>query len=183
MELYLIRHAQSQKKLRSCVAADACSILAIKGECVPHLKLGVPRRNCVGAFREVGTIGHQRTIERFGKKTDLGRRRTDIGEAPAVDDMVIEPVVAAEPITVLYSEKGWIRTAKGHLAGDAALKFKEGDRERLRIAAQSSDSLSVFASNGRFYTLGADRLQQAHRVLACVRHRRVASDRRQRAPQ
>lgn len=66
-------------------------------------------------------------------------------------------------MTVILSEKGWIRAAKGHLDDKAAadLKFKEGDGPRFAIHAQSTDKVLVFGTNGRFYTLGCDRLPSA----------------------
>ena len=93
----------------------------------------------------------------FGEKTELGRRRTEIGEPP--DEIVVpaEALVEREPITVLCSEKGWIRAVKGHGNGTES-KYKEGDRERFVVRAETTDKLVVFGTNGRFYTLGCDRL-------------------------
>ena len=98
------------------------------------------------------------TRARFGVKTALGRRRTAIEEAPTAEIVPLDAMVEREPITVIYSEKGWIRAAKGHLAPDAEVKFKEGDRERFRVPAQSTDRVLVFATSGRFYTLACDKL-------------------------
>ncbi len=95
---------------------------------------------------------------RFGKETELGARRTEIGEAPTAEIVPLEAMVEREPVTVICSEKGWIRAARGHLADDAEVKFKEGDRLRWRLHAQSTDKLLVFATNGRFYTITCDRL-------------------------
>ncbi|MDP6351997.1 MAG: DNA topoisomerase IV subunit A [Alphaproteobacteria bacterium] len=99
--------------------------------------------------------------KRFGADTELGRRRTDLGDAPAGEAVPVAAMVEREPITVICSDKGWIRAAKGHLADDAEVKFKEGDRDRFRIQAQSTDRLVAFATNGRFYTLACDRLPGA----------------------
>ena len=95
---------------------------------------------------------------RFGKDTVLGARRTEIGEAPSAEVMPLEAMVEREPITIICSEKGWIRTVRGHLAEDVDIKNKEGDRVWQRLHAQSTDKLVVFATNGRFYTLPCDRL-------------------------
>jgi topoisomerase IV subunit A len=96
--------------------------------------------------------------KRFGKGTDLGARRTEIGAAPSAEVVPLEAMVEREPITIICSEKGWIRTARGHLAEDAEVKVKEGDRIWRRLHAQSTDKLVVFATNGRFYTLPCDKL-------------------------
>lgn len=94
----------------------------------------------------------------FGLDTPLGRRRTEIGEVPPDIDVPLEAVVEREPITVLCSAKGWIRAMKGHLQDIGEVKYKDGDGPRFAIYAYTTDKLLVFATNGRFYTLGADRL-------------------------
>ena len=95
----------------------------------------------------------------FGPKTELGRRRTELAAAPADVVIPLEAVVEREPVTVLCSAKGWIRALKGH-AEDAATtaKYKEGDRARFVVRAMTTDKLLLFATNGRFYTIGADKL-------------------------
>jgi topoisomerase-4 subunit A len=96
--------------------------------------------------------------KRFGKKTDLGARRTEIGDTP--DDIIvpIDILIEREPITVVFSQKGWIRAAKGHLTDPSELKYKEGDRGRFVFNAQTTDKILMFSTNGRFYTLGGDKL-------------------------
>ncbi|HJQ57781.1 MAG TPA: DNA topoisomerase IV subunit A [Vineibacter sp.] len=99
----------------------------------------------------------------YGAKTDKGRRRTEIADAPAPVEVPIDAFIEKEPVTVVCSEKGWIRAARGHLepAGIADLKYKEGDREKFWLHALSTDKLLVFGTNGRFYTVGIDRLPGA----------------------
>ncbi|MGB0749635.1 MAG: DNA topoisomerase IV subunit A [Magnetospiraceae bacterium] len=94
----------------------------------------------------------------FGPDTDLGRRRTEIGDAPMEVDIPIEAFVEREPITILCSEKGWIRAAKGHHVDAESVKYKEGDKGRFSLQAQTTDKLVIFATNGRFYTVACDRL-------------------------
>ena len=96
--------------------------------------------------------------KRFGKDTELGRRRTDFAEAPTAEIVPIEAMIEKEPITVVCSAMGWIRGIKGHVALEEPLKYKEGDEGRFVLHAQTTDKLLLFASNGRFYTLGADKL-------------------------
>jgi topoisomerase-4 subunit A len=95
---------------------------------------------------------------RFGAKTALGKRRTEIGGPPSDVVIPLEAVVEREPVTVLCSAKGWVRTLKGHQEDVSDAKYKEGDRERFVVLAQTTDKLLVFATNGRFYTLGVDKL-------------------------
>ncbi|MEW6091440.1 MAG: DNA gyrase C-terminal beta-propeller domain-containing protein, partial [Pseudomonadota bacterium] len=67
-------------------------------------------------------------------------------------------MVEKEPITVVCSKKGWIRSMKGHLAADADIKFKEGDGPRFTLHAETTDKILLFATDGRFYTLDAAKL-------------------------
>ncbi|PCJ59842.1 MAG: DNA topoisomerase IV subunit A [Rhodospirillaceae bacterium] len=96
--------------------------------------------------------------KQFSKKTPLGRRQTSFETAPDDIDLNLETMIEKEPITILCSEKGWIRTVKGHVAGEKGVKYKEGDGPKFEIHAETTDKLLIFASNGRFYTLAADRL-------------------------
>jgi len=97
-------------------------------------------------------------VKRFGPETELGRRRTEIGKPPEPLEVPAEALVEREPITVLCSAKGWIRATKGHLEEDAQVKYKDGDRERFRFHAETTDKLVLFATNGRFFTLSCDKL-------------------------
>ena len=96
----------------------------------------------------------------YGQKTELGKRRTEIGEAPTAVVVPLEAMIDREPITVVCSEKGWVRSIKGHMTPEQVkdLKYKEGDKGRFAIQAQTTDKMLVFATNGRFYTLGCDKL-------------------------
>jgi len=97
------------------------------------------------------------TRRKFGDGK-LGARRTELGTAPVAVEVSVEALVEREPITVILSEKGWIRAVKGHLADGAELKFKEGDRLKYLLACQTTDRLCLFGTNGRAYTLRADDL-------------------------
>ena len=89
-------------------------------------------------------------------KTD--QRRTTLSDAPTVDIDVTELLIEKEPITVVCSGKGWVRAMKGHLDLNSQFKFKDGDGPRFALHAETTDKLLVFAENGRFYTLGCDKL-------------------------
>ncbi len=85
----------------------------------------------------------------------LGTRRTEIAGVPATVDISFEAVAEREPLTVVLSDKGWIRAVRGHATPAAELKFKDGDKLRLLVPCQSTDRLCLFATNGRAYTLRA----------------------------
>src|SRR5215813_1527368 len=97
--------------------------------------------------------------EKFGPKTPLGKRRTGFAEAPAHDEAAIEEaLVEREPVTIVVSEKGWIRALRGQVADPAGLSFKAGDSLKLPFLAQPTSKFLVFATNGRFYTIEAAKL-------------------------
>jgi topoisomerase-4 subunit A len=94
----------------------------------------------------------------YGLKTPLGRRHTEIGTAPAALVIPLESMVEKEPITIICSDKGWIRALKGHVERSDEIKFKEGDRGKFHLHAQTTDKVLLFATNGKAYSLPADRL-------------------------
>jgi topoisomerase-4 subunit A len=96
----------------------------------------------------------EETRQKFGSGA-LGARRTELGAAPAAVDVTSEALVEREPITVILSEKGWIRAVRGHIGEDADLRFKEGDRLKWLVPCQTTDRLILFGTNGRAYTLKA----------------------------
>jgi topoisomerase-4 subunit A len=96
--------------------------------------------------------------EAFAPKITLGRRRTSFAEAPKIEIDLTQAMVEKEPITVVLSEKGWIRQLRGHQTALDGLQFKEGDRLKRAVHAQTTDMLLVFATNGRFYSVAADKL-------------------------
>jgi topoisomerase-4 subunit A len=97
--------------------------------------------------------------KRFSPDTPIGRRRTTFAEAPDHDiEDIQQAMIEKEPVTVVVSEKGWLRAMKGHLTDMAALAFKEGDSLKLAFHAQTTDKVLVFSTGGKAYTIGADRL-------------------------
>ena len=110
--------------------------------------------------RQWQTLGTQiaELKEAFGPKTPLGRRRTKRGDAPTLEVAEIAVAVEKEPVTVICSEKGWIRALGGHLEDAGTLQFKEGDALRFLLHAQSTDRLLLFGSDGKFYTLPVEKL-------------------------
>ena len=95
----------------------------------------------------------------YGPDTELGRRRTTFGAAPDRDlDEIDAAMVEREPITVVLSQKGWVRALKGHNADLSRLDFKQGDRLKLTLEAMTTDKLVAVSTGGRVFTLGADKL-------------------------
>ena len=112
-------------------------------------------------------IAEMKAIDaKFGLKTALGKRRTQIAEAKTVaklqaiaeEVVTIESAVEREPITVVCSQKGWLRAFKGHQEPSDAIKYREGDRSRFWIHAETTDKLMMFSTDGRFFTLECSKL-------------------------
>ncbi|EJZ23133.1 DNA topoisomerase IV subunit A [Rhizobium sp. Pop5] len=97
--------------------------------------------------------------KKFAKATEVGRRRTQFADAPEADEEAIQQaMIEKEPITVVISEKGWIRALKGHIADTATLTFKEGDGLKLAFPAQTTDKILIVTTGGKAFTLGGDKL-------------------------
>ncbi len=99
----------------------------------------------------------------YGEDTELGKRRTTLEEAGAAREIPLEAMIEREPVTIIMSKRGWIKAMKGHadLNARADFKFKEGDGPAYAFHAQTTDKILVATANGRFYTIGADKLPGA----------------------
>jgi topoisomerase-4 subunit A len=134
--------------------------MEIKGE---HKKLSTEQKSLQSLLKDSGKRWEKIAAEiaeiqaKFGAGP-LGARRTQISAAAPVLEITADAFVEREPITVILSQKGWIRTQKGHLADDAELKFKEGDKRAFLLRCESIDRLALLATNGRVYTLKASDL-------------------------
>ncbi|GGA01192.1 DNA topoisomerase 4 subunit A [Blastomonas marina] len=118
--------------------------------------LGSPARQRTRLKRDLKALQKE-----YGLDTDLGARRTLIAEPAAATEFSMDAMIEKEPVTVILSQKGWIRGAKGHLPLDQEFKYKEGDGPAFLLHAQTTDKLLLVADNGRFFTLGADKLPGA----------------------
>ncbi|MEL7430573.1 MAG: DNA gyrase C-terminal beta-propeller domain-containing protein, partial [Pseudomonadota bacterium] len=97
--------------------------------------------------------------KRYGQDTDLGRRRTTFEQAVEIDlETVQQAMIEKEPVTVVLSQKGWIRALKGHVADLGSLSFKEGDKLLTAFHAETTDKVLLFNTAGKFFTLNADKL-------------------------
>ncbi len=123
--------------------------------------LGSERQQSEKLIEEVRDIDR-----RFGLKTDLGARRTEIARAEDVEKILavaeelaeLATAVPKEPITIVCSEKLWIRTVKGHQEENDSVKYREGDKRKFWLHAQTTDRLMLFATDGRFFTLDCAKL-------------------------
>ena len=97
--------------------------------------------------------------KKYAKATELGRRRTQFADAPNADvEAIQQAMIEKEPVTIVISQKGWIRALKGHMSDTSSLTFKEGDGPKLAFPAQTTDKLLLVTTGGKAYTLGADKL-------------------------
>ncbi len=117
-------------------------------------KFGAPKR-----FRGVVDLDELRRLKAQHRNDyPPGARRTGFADPPTIEEVPIEAMIEREPITVVCSEMGWMRAMKGHIALDSELKFKDGDGPRFIFHAETTDKILLFGANGRFYTLGCDKL-------------------------
>lgn len=97
--------------------------------------------------------------KKYAKATELGRRRTVFADAPEANvEAIQQAMIEKEPITVVISEKGWIRALKGHIVDTSSLTFKEGDGLKVAFPAQTTDKILIVTTGGKVYTLGGDKL-------------------------
>ena len=135
--------------------------MEIRGE---HKELTAERKGLAGMLKSDDLRWKAISAEiadikaKFGPKTALGKRRTEIGEAPSAVIIPIDIAIEKEDITIVISDKGWVRAFKGHMEDTSDVKYKEGDREKFVLRASTTDKLVIFGTNGRFYTIGGDKL-------------------------
>jgi topoisomerase-4 subunit A len=98
------------------------------------------------------------TRQAYSARTELGRRRTSFTDAPVIDVDLDQAMIEKEPVTVILSDKGWIRALRGHLDDLSKLDFKQGDKLKRAVKAYTTDRLLLFSTNGKFYTLSAAEL-------------------------
>lgn len=103
-------------------------------------------------------IGNEikRIKDKYGKKTNLGRRRTEFAEVPDNIEVPLEAMIEKEPITVILSKKGWIRCLKGYSDLNDSFKFKDDDTLAFAIHAQTTDKIVVLDNKGKFFNISAN---------------------------
>ena len=96
----------------------------------------------------------------YEKHPALSERRTQVVAPDNMVEFVPDTMIEREPVTIFLSKKDWIRSVRGHLDAEqcAQIKYKDGDEARFCLHAHTTDKLLIVASNGRVYTLGADKL-------------------------
>ena len=108
---------------------------------------------------KVVSLAIRRVAAKYGPETPLGKRRSTFADAPEHDIAdIMEAMIEREPITVVVTDKGWVRTLKGHIDDMSRLEFKQGDKLRIAFKAETIDKLVVFSTGGRVFTLEASKL-------------------------
>jgi topoisomerase-4 subunit A len=118
--------------------------------------LDSPARQRTRLKRDLATLRKD-----YAEDTALGHRRTTIAEAAPTVEFSMDAMIEKEPVTVILSQRGWIRAARGHLPLDSDFKYKEGDGPAFAVHCQTTDKLLLAADDGRFFTVGADKLPGA----------------------
>jgi topoisomerase IV subunit A len=127
--------------------------------------LAKEKREIEGLLGDVGkqwrtVAGQIRELKKkYGPETKIGRRRTSFGQAPEIADADFAgAMIEREPVTIVVSEKGWIRALKGNVMDLAGVQFKGGDRLAASFYAETTSKILVLASDGRIFTLDAAKL-------------------------
>ncbi|MCR6660855.1 MAG: DNA topoisomerase IV subunit A [Asticcacaulis sp.] len=118
-------------------------------------------RDGIRALLDSEKLQWKRIDQQLGevRKKLLSARRTTFAEAPVgIEVAAIESYLPKEPITVILSARGWIRAAKGKVEDPSELKFKEGDELAHLVPGFTTDKLLILTSDGRFLSLGCDKL-------------------------
>ncbi|HWY62994.1 MAG TPA: DNA topoisomerase IV subunit A [Rhizomicrobium sp.] len=143
--------------------------MQIRGE---HAALTAERKDLAkllgsGKLKSERLIAEVRAMDaKFGGKTQIGKRRTEIAGAKDVESLSalaeeaveLASAVEKEPITIVCSEKLWLRALKGHQEQSGDDKYREGDKQRFWIHAQTTDRLMMLGTDGRFFTLDCSKL-------------------------
>ncbi|ATE64954.1 DNA topoisomerase IV subunit A [Rhizorhabdus dicambivorans] len=153
-EAILNMRLRSLRKLEEMELRKERDTLDAEGKGLEEL-IASPARQRTRMKRDLAALRN-----RYGPETALGARRTSLSEAAPAREIPLEAMVEREPVTVILSQRGWIRAMKGHLddAATAVVKFKEGDGPAYAIKAQTTDRILLATDQGRFYTLPADKL-------------------------
>lgn len=154
-EAVLNMRLRSLRRLEEMELRKEHSALLLEREELQKL-LDSPARQRTRLKRDLNTLRKD-----YGEETPLGRRRTTIAEAAPMASFSMDAMIEKAPVTVILSAKGWIRGASGHEVLDREFKYKDGDGPAFALHAQTTDKLLVACDNGRFYTLGADKLPSA----------------------
>ena len=115
-------------------------------------------QNLLENFDEQWRVIHSDIKSLKKEFVDISHRKTDIEEMPEIEVFHEDQFILKEPITIILSEQGWIRTQKNHLDDITELKYREGDKEKFRIHAFSTDKIVFFADNGRVFSVSANKL-------------------------
>ncbi len=114
------------------------------------------------------TLGSTRRMKTLVRKELLAaaeeygdERRSPIVQRSEAKAFAEEDIVSAEPVTIVLSEMGWIRAAKGHDIEPATLSYKSGDRFNLAARGRSNQSVLILDSTGRSYSVAAHNLPSA----------------------
>ncbi|ARD86214.1 DNA topoisomerase IV subunit A [Rickettsia bellii] len=98
---------------------------------------------------------------KFGLNTTIGARRTSFEQVTLTNQVVdITAFITKEPITIICSKMGWVRSLKGHNNDLSSIKYKEGDAEKFILEAYTTDKILIISSEGRFFTLLADNISK-----------------------
>ena len=151
-EAILNMRLRSLRKLEELEIKKEIEGLSLQKEILTNI-LSSPRQQ----MKEIET-DFKKMRKLFGENTALGKRRTLLDKIPDVEILTEDQIIEKEPITVVFSEKGWVRALKGHAIDKNDIKYKESDSERFLVESQTTDRLIFFSNLGKSYSILGDKL-------------------------
>ena len=97
------------------------------------------------------------SLETFRKTENSLKRRTEINHSYESVDYSIEEFESKEPITIIISKNGWIKSIKGHQDDYSSVKYKDGDLEKFIVKCKNNNKVLLFSSMGKFYTINCSK--------------------------
>ncbi len=113
----------------------------------------------LGSSRRLKTLIRKELLADAEKYGDP--RRSPLVERSAAQALDETALISAEPVTVILSEKGWVRAAKGHEVDPQSLGYKAGDAFLAAAAGRSNEQAVFLDSTGRTYSLPAHQFPSA----------------------
>ena len=97
-------------------------------------------------------------LDKYNKSSYEGKRRTIINNDYKTVEYSIDEFDSKEPVSIICSYNGWIKSIKGHQDDYSNVKYKDGDKSKFIIQCKNNDKLLLFSSLGKFYTLNCSKI-------------------------
>ena len=97
-------------------------------------------------------------LDKYNSSSYAGKRRTIINNEYKAIEYSVDEFDSKEPVSIICSHNGWIKSIKGHQDDYSNIKYKDGDKSKFIIQCKNNDKLLLFSSLGKFYTLNCSKI-------------------------